>query len=141
LLTSQGPIEIEIDGTLAPWHAAVIRELSQRGYYNGLRFHRFVGNFVVQGGDPTGTGWGGPGFVVPSEVGSLLDGANQQFASGAVGFADAGKDTGGSQFFVMHARAPHLEGRYTVVGRVTAGLAAAMRLNVSDTVQKAEILQ
>ena len=141
LQTSRGPIEIEIDGTLAPWHAAVIRDLSQRGYYNGLRFHRFVGNFVVQGGDPTGTGWGGPGFVVPSEVGSLLDGANQQFASGAVGFADAGKDTGGSQFFVMHARAPHLEGRYTVVGRVTAGLEAVMRLNVGDTVQKAEILQ
>ncbi len=141
LQTSRGPIEIEIDGTLAPWHAAVIRDLSQRGYYNGLRFHRFVGNFVVQGGDPTGTGWGGPGFVVPSEVGSLLDGDNQQFASGAVGFADAGKDTGGSQFFVMHARAPHLEGRYTVVGRVTAGLAAAMELNVGDTVQKAEVLQ
>ncbi len=141
LQTSRGAIEIEINGELAPWHAAVIRNLTQRGFYNGLRFHRFVGNFVVQGGDPTGTGWGGPGFVVPSEVGSLLDGVNQQFSVGAVGFADAGKDTGGSQWFVMHARAPHLEGRYTVLGQVTAGLAAAMQLNVGDTVQTAVILQ
>ena len=141
LQTSRGPVEIEINGALAPWHAAVVRSLTMRGYYNGLRFHRFVGNFVVQGGDPTGTGWGGPGFVVPSEVGSLLDGENQQFTAGAVGFADAGKDTGGSQWFVMHAQAPHLDGRYTVVGRVTAGLAAVMQLNVGDTVQTAEILQ
>ncbi len=138
LETSRGHIEIMIDGELAPWHAAVIRDLTQRGFYDGLRFHRFVGNFVVQGGDPTGTGWGGPGFVVPSEVGSLLDG-DPQFGVGDVGFADAGKDTGGSQWFVMHSRSPHLEGRYTVIGHVTAGLATVMQLNVGDTVERAQL--
>ncbi|HPH68110.1 MAG TPA: peptidylprolyl isomerase [Kofleriaceae bacterium] len=139
LETSRGRIDIMIDGELAPWHAAVIRDLTERGFYNGLRFHRFVGNFVVQGGDPTGTGWGGPGFVVPSEVGSLLDG-DPQFGVGSVGFADAGKDTGGSQWFVMHSRAPHLEGRYTVIGHLTAGVNTAMQLNVGDTVQRARLL-
>lgn len=139
LETSRGRIDIMIDGELAPWHAAVIRDLTERGFYNGLRFHRFVGNFVVQGGDPTGTGWGGPGFVVPSEVGSLLDG-DPQFGVGSVGFADAGKDTGGSQWFVMHSRAPHLEGRYTVIGHLTAGVNTAMQLNVGDTVQRARLM-
>ncbi|WP_293251916.1 peptidylprolyl isomerase [Nannocystis sp.] len=112
LSTEVGDLEIDLDPTAAPWAVAEIVALTRRGYYDGLRFHRDVPGFVLQGGDPDGNGWGGPGFVLPSEPG------DHAFDRGAVGIADAGKDTGGSQFFFMHARAPHLEGRYTWIGRL-----------------------
>ena len=108
--------------------------LTRAGFYDGLTFHRVVPGYVVQGGDPTATGWGGPGFNLPSEPG---EGA---FARGAVGIADAGKDTGGSQFFIMHARAPHLDGRYTRIGEVRDGLDAAMALVVGDRILAAEVV-
>jgi cyclophilin family peptidyl-prolyl cis-trans isomerase/HEAT repeat protein len=138
IITTRGTIDILLDGQLAPWHVAVISSLTKRRFYNGLRFHRFVGNFVVQGGDPTGTGWGGPGFVVPSEVSSILD-ANATFTQGAIGFADAGKDTGGSQWFAMHSRSPHLDSRYTQVGHIITGLDVAMSLSVGDKIVTATI--
>ncbi len=110
LTTEYGPLRVELDPTTAPWAVAMIVALSRRGFYDGLGFHRDVPGFVLQGGDPEGTGWGGPGFGLPSEPSS------HPFARGAVGIADAGKDTGGSQFFFMHERAPHLDARYTWVG-------------------------
>lgn len=133
LTTTRGVVDIELDPTDAPWHVAAVVALTRRGFYDGLTFHRVVPGFVVQGGDPDGTGWGGPGFNLPSEPGE------GRFDAGAVGIADAGKDTGGSQFFVMHARAPHLEGRYTRIGRVTAGLDTALALVVGDAIVRAEL--
>jgi len=131
--TSRGRILIALEPDAAPWHVAAIVALTRLGFYDGLLFHRVVPGFVVQGGDPTGSGWGGPGFTLPSEPG---DG---RFERGAVGIADAGKDTGGSQWFVMHARAPHLDGRYTRIGRVVAGQAAVEALVVGDRIVRATV--
>jgi cyclophilin family peptidyl-prolyl cis-trans isomerase len=116
---------------------AAIVSLTQRHFYDGLEFHRVVPNFVVQGGDPTQTGSGGPGFALPAEPGSRLDG--DSYKAGAVGFADAGKDSGGSQWFAMHSRAPHLEGRYTRVGQVVSGHDVVARLLVGDRVVTAQV--
>ncbi len=135
--TSAGEVVIVLDADAAPWHVAAIIDLTRRGFYDGLPFHRVVPNFVVQGGDPTGTGWGGPGFTLPAEPGSRLDG--DDYRRGAIGIADAGKDTGGSQWFVMHARAPHLEGRYTRIGRVVQGDEVIDRLLIGDRIIKATI--
>ncbi|MEZ4360726.1 MAG: peptidylprolyl isomerase [Kofleriaceae bacterium] len=135
--TTHGDVVIQLAGTVAPWHVATIVMLTQRGFYDGLEFHRVVPNFVVQGGDPTQSGSGGPGFALPAEPGSRVDG--DLYDVGAVGFADAGKDTGGSQWFVMHSRAPHLEGRYTRVGQVIEGQDVIDRLLVGDRVVRARV--
>lgn len=138
LTTTQGDLVIALDSKVAPWHVAAIQELTARGFYDGLLFHRVVPNFVVQGGDPTGTGWGGPGFTLPAEPGSLLEG-DVHYDVGAVGVADAGKDSGGSQWFVMHGPAPHLEGRYTRVGQVVEGADVLDRLLIGDRIVRARI--
>ncbi|MGE0547242.1 MAG: peptidylprolyl isomerase [Kofleriaceae bacterium] len=130
--TTQGLIEIMLDPDAAPWAVAAIAALTQRGFYDGLEFHRVVPNFVVQGGDPTMSGWGGPEFALPGEPGG-------QFIQGAVGIADAGRDSGGSQWFVMHSDAPMLDGRYTNIGSVTRGQPVADALVIGDKVVKATV--
>jgi cyclophilin family peptidyl-prolyl cis-trans isomerase len=135
--TSRGRVSIALAPEVAPWHVAAIVGLTRRGFYDGLVFHRVVPDFVVQGGDPTGTGWGGPGFTLPAEPATRADGAD--FATGAVGIADAGKDSGGSQWFAMHSRAPHLEGRYTRIGEVTAGQDVIDALVIGDRIVSATV--
>jgi cyclophilin family peptidyl-prolyl cis-trans isomerase/HEAT repeat protein len=132
--TSRGALVIALRPDVAPWHVAAITGLSNKGFYDGLIFHRVVPGFVTQGGDPTGTGWGGPDFVLPPEPSS---GA---YDRGVVGIADAGPGTGGSQWFVTHARAPHLEGRYTIVGEVVSGIEVVDRLTVGDRIVSARVL-
>jgi cyclophilin family peptidyl-prolyl cis-trans isomerase len=127
LSTTRGDIVIALRPDVAPWNVATIVTLARRGFYDGTELHRVVPGFVVQGGDPTGSGTGGPGFVVPAEPT-----AGDHFMRGAVGIADAGPDSGSSQFFIMHARAPHLDGRYTYIGDVIAGQTAADSLLVGD---------
>ncbi|MBL9107602.1 MAG: peptidylprolyl isomerase [Myxococcales bacterium] len=134
LTSERGVIDVHLDPDAAPWHVAAIVALTRAGFYDGLTFHRVVPGFVVQGGDPEGTGWGGPGFTLPSEPGAA------RFTRGAVGVADAGKDTGGSQFFFMQARAPHLEGRFTRIGEVAGGIDVVDALLVGDKILRAEIL-
>ena len=90
--------------------------LAEKGFYDGLTFHRVVPDFVVQGGDPRGDGDGGPGFTVPCEV------SPRHYRRGTVGMALSGKDTGGSQIFIALSPQPHLEGRYTVIGEVVEGM-------------------
>ena len=137
LTTSKGEIAIALRPDVAPWAVATIVMLTKRGYYDGLEFHRVVPNFVVQGGDPTESGWGGPGFMIPAEPGSVLDGPG--FVAGGVGIADAGRDSGGSQWFVMHSRAAHLDGRYTWIGSVISGGKSADALLIGDEVAKASV--
>jgi cyclophilin family peptidyl-prolyl cis-trans isomerase len=127
-------IVIELDGDAAPWHVATFANLANKGFYDTLLFHRVVPDFVVQGGDPTGTGWGGPGFTLPAEP------SNARYDRGVVGVADAGKDTGGSQWFAMHSRAPHLEGRYTVIGRIVEGEEHVDELLVGDRIVKSSVV-
>lgn len=136
LATTRGAIEIELRPDSAPWAVATIVALTRKGFYDGLELHRVVPDFVVQGGDPTQSGWGGPGFAIPAEPAT---GDLPGFATGGVGIADAGRDSGGSQWFVMHGRAPHLDGRYTWVGRVVAGQDAADALLIGDRVIKATV--
>ena len=136
--TTRGRIVIALEPDLAPWHVAAIIDLTRRRFYDGLTWHRVVPGFVIQGGDPTGTGSGGPGYTLPAEPGSRLGGAT--FAAGAVGIADAGKDTGGSQWFVMQARAPHLEGRYTRIGHVVSGQDVVDAIQVGDRITTATVV-
>jgi cyclophilin family peptidyl-prolyl cis-trans isomerase/HEAT repeat protein len=137
--TSRGTVVIALEPELAPWHVAAIASLTGRGFYDGLVFHRVVPGFVVQGGDPAGAGWGGPGFSLPSEPAGGQAAGGGGFERGAVGIADAGRDSGGSQWFVMHGHAPHLEGRYTRIGRVESGMEAVDALVVGDTIVRATV--
>ena len=97
-------------------------------------FHRVVPNFVVQGGDPRGDGWGGPGYALRTEISTL------HFEAGSLGMASAGKDTEGSQFFITHSPQPHLDGRYTVFGKVVAGMEIVEGLQIGDGILAVEIL-
>jgi len=125
-LTPRGEFVIALDGRIAPNTVAAFLDLVERGFYDGLTFHRVVPDFVVQGGDPTGTGWGGPGYTIRSEW------SDRPYRRGTVGIAHDGKDTGGSQFFVALSDQPHLEGRYTVFGEVVKGLDVCERLLPGD---------
>ncbi|MGE5184405.1 MAG: peptidylprolyl isomerase [Acidobacteriota bacterium] len=132
LTTTRGEIAIELHPDVAPWNVAAIVALARRGFYDHTEFHRVVPDFVVQGGDPTASGTGGPGFTLPAEPAIAEDGPG--FTTGAVGIADAGRDSGGSQFFIMHAPAPHLDGRYTWIGNVEKGQDVADALLIGDQI-------
>ncbi len=137
VVTTRGEIVIALAPDVAPWAVATIVALTRKGFYDGIEFHRVVPNFVVQGGDPTMSGWGGPGFTLPSEPSSSADGPG--FVRGGVGIADAGRDSGGSQWFIMHSRAAHLDGRYTWIGSVASGQTIADALVIGDKIVRATI--
>ena len=126
-VTDRGDFVIALDGQVAPNTCATFLALVREGFYEGLDYHRVVPDFVIQGGDPAGTGWGGPGFAIRSEWSRL------PYARGTVGIAHSGKDTGGSQFFVALSPQPHLNGRYTVFGKVVAGMEVAESVQQGDT--------
>ncbi|MBD3405432.1 MAG: peptidylprolyl isomerase [Candidatus Lokiarchaeota archaeon] len=113
--------------------------LAQSGYYDGLTFHRVVDDFVVQGGDPTGTGRGGPGYAIPCET----RGHRQKHKVGALSMAHAGRDTGGSQFFIVlsEKNTKHLDGRHTVFGQVTEGLDVIPKIKQGDKMTKVTVLE
>ena len=134
IITSAGTMTITFEGP-APWNQAVVASLAAEGFYDGLTFHRVVPGFVVQGGDPRGDGYGGPGFLVPCEW------SNQHYERGVVGMALAGKDTGGSQFFIAQAREPRLDARYTILGRVTEGLDVLDALLPHDRMIEVELVR
>jgi cyclophilin family peptidyl-prolyl cis-trans isomerase/HEAT repeat protein len=124
-----GGFTLQLDPEEAPLAAWNFWQLASRRYYDGLVVHRVVPNFVVQDGDPRGDGWGGPGYAIRDEYGSA------HFASGALGMASDGKDTAGSQWFVTISAQPHLDGRYTVFGRVGLRFAEVVtRLEPGDRV-------
>lgn len=135
--TTRGDLVIVLHPDVAPWAVATIVALTRKGFYDGLAFHRVVPDFVVQGGDPTESGSGGPGFAIPAEPAALGDGTG--YRTGGVGIADAGRDSGGSQWFVMHSRAPHLDGRYTWFGTVESGQNSADALLIGDRIVRAAI--
>ena len=115
LETDRGTLDIELLPAEAPITVAAFLDLVNRRYFDGLRWHRVVPNFVVQDGDPRGDGWGGPGFSIRDEVNSV------RYEVGTVGMALSGPNTGGSQYFITHSAQPHLDGIYTVFGRVVGG--------------------
>lgn len=109
-------------------------KLAEKGFYNGLTFHRVIPNFVVQGGCPDGTGAGGPGYSIDCE----LDGENQYHDRGVLSMAHAGRNTGGSQFFICHSRTntAHLDRNHTVFGKVVDGLEVIDEIRQGDTMDK-----
>jgi cyclophilin family peptidyl-prolyl cis-trans isomerase len=118
ITTSKGPVVVELFEDEAPNTVANFISLVEKGFYDGTPFHRVIGGFMAQGGDPTGTGSGGPGHVIDCEC--ELPGARKHFL-GSLSMAHAGKNTGGSQFFLTFRPTEHLDGRHTVFGRVIEG--------------------
>ncbi len=131
--TARGTVEIELSILDAPLTVDNFITLARKGYFNGLPLHRVVPNFVIQDGDPRGDGSGGPGYSIRDEL------HDQTYARGTVGMALAGPDTGGSQWFITHSAQPHLDGRYTIFGRVTAGIEVVDALQVGETVTRIRI--
>jgi peptidyl-prolyl cis-trans isomerase B (cyclophilin B) len=126
--TNQGTIELELFDEAAPKTVDNFRKLAQDGFYNGVIFHRVIPDFMIQTGDPTGTGTGGPGYQFEDEFN------DHRVERGALAMANAGPDTNGSQFFIVTADAcPWLDGKHTVFGKVTSGMDVADAISNVDT--------
>jgi peptidyl-prolyl cis-trans isomerase B (cyclophilin B) len=128
-------VEFDLFPNEAPGTVENFTKLAKEGFYDGLTFHRVIPGFVSQGGCPNGTGTGGPGYTIPCET----EGNPHKHEAGSLSMAHAGKDTGGSQFFIVHEPQPHLNGVHTVFGKVTSGLETARNLRNGDVMQKVVI--
>ena len=117
-------MELELYDEEAPGTVANFEKLANDGFYDGLTFHRVIPGFVSQGGCPKGTGTGGPGYTIKCET----EGNPHKHVRGSLSMAHAGKDTGGSQFFIVHDPQPHLDGKHTVFGKVTSGVENALEM-------------
>ena len=126
--TNQGTIELELFDEAAPKTVENFRKLAQDGFYDGVIFHRVIPDFMIQTGDPTGTGTGGPGYQFEDEFN------DHRVERGALAMANAGPNTNGSQFFIVTADAcPWLDGKHTVFGKVTSGMDVADAISNVDT--------
>jgi peptidyl-prolyl cis-trans isomerase B (cyclophilin B) len=137
--TEKGTMTIEFFEEDAPGTVDNFVSLSERGFYDGLTFHRVIPDFVVQGGCPKGDGTGGPGYSIDCE----LDGDNQYHDRGVLSMAHAGRDTGGSQFFICHSRknTAHLDGNHTVFGKVVEGLEVIDEIAQGDKIKSVTITE
>ena len=133
--TAAGVIELELFPQEAPLTVLNFLTLAERGYFNNGRWHRVVPNFVLQDGDPRGDGSGGPGFAIRDEINRL------RYDRGTLGMALSGPDTGGSQWFITHAPQPHLDGGYTIFGRVVDGMDVADRVVQDDPILSIEVVR
>jgi len=126
--TSKGTIEIELFDEDAPKTVENFRKLSADGFYDGVMFHRIIPDFMIQGGDPDGTGTGGPGYTFEDEFN------DHKIVRGALAMANAGPNTNGSQFFLVTvAEAPWLDGKHTVFGRITGGMDVVDAIEAMET--------
>jgi len=128
-------ILIELFPEAAPGTVANFEKLANEGFYDGLTFHRVIPGFVSQGGCPYGNGMGGPGYTIRCET----EGNPHRHIPGAVSMAHAGKDTGGSQFFICHEAQPHLDGVHTVFGQVTEGLETVKNMKPGDRMKEVRV--
>jgi cyclophilin family peptidyl-prolyl cis-trans isomerase len=133
ITTDRGEFELELYFDTAPLTVMNFIDLAERDFYNDVIFHRVIANFVAQGGDPEGTGWGGPGYLIRCEY------SPRPYLRGTVGIATSGKDTGGSQFFIALSPLPHLEGRYTVFGQVLSGMEVVDQIVIGDSIRDIRI--
>lgn len=134
--TSKGDIEITLFASKAPVTVANFLNLAEKKYYNGLLFHRVIAGFMIQGGDPTGTGAGGPGYKFEDEFVPAL----RFDREGILAMANSGPRTNGSQFFITHGATPHLNDRHTIFGAVTKGQDVVMATKQGDMIRSIEIL-
>ena len=137
IYTNKGAMKVDLYDYEAPKTVENFVKLAQKGFYNNLRWHRVIPNFVIQGGCPKGDGTGGPGYTIPCET----TGEKQYHDRGVLSMAHAGKNTGGSQFFVCHSRqnTAHLDGNHTCFGRVIEGLDVLDSINQGDSIERIEI--
>lgn len=138
LHTSKGVLKINFFEKDAPKTVKNFTDLAEKGFYDGLTFHRVIPDFVIQGGCPEGTGAGGPGYSIDCE----LDGDNQVHDRGVLSMAHAGRNTGGSQFFICHSRqnTQHLDRNHTVFGKVYEGLDIIDTISEGDLIEKIMIV-
>ncbi|MAS52751.1 MAG: peptidyl-prolyl cis-trans isomerase [Flavobacteriales bacterium] len=134
IITEKGTMKVEFYEKDAPKTVDNFVKLSKDGFYDGLTFHRVLPDFVIQGGCPQGTGIGGPGYQIKCE----LDGENQFHDKGVLSMAHAGRDTGGSQFFICHSRnnTAHLDRNHTCFGKVIEGLEVIDNIRQGDEIEK-----
>ena len=131
--TDKGDIELTLFDKEAPNTVSNFEKLAKSGYYDGLTFHRVIPDFVIQGGCPKGDGTGGPGYTIDCEINPHKHG------TGALSMAHAGKDTGGSQFFITHSPQPHLDGVHTVFGKVVKGMDVVNTITPGDVMRKVTV--
>jgi peptidyl-prolyl cis-trans isomerase B (cyclophilin B) len=135
--TSRGNIVLELYPTYAPKTVNNFVFLARQGFYDGLTFHRVIANFMIQGGDPTGTGRGDPGYKFEDEVRNNP----LKHETGVISMANAGANTNGSQFFITHLPQPHLNGKHTVFGKVIEGQDVVNAIQQGDVMQKVTIAE
>lgn len=135
--TSRGTIELDLFPQYAPKTVNNFVFLAREGYYDGIKFHRVISNFMIQGGDPTGTGTGGPGYKFQDE----FAGNPLKHETGSLSMANAGANTNGSQFFITHSAQPHLNGKHTVFGKVTGGQDVVNAIRQGDAITKVTITE
>lgn len=134
LQTDKGNIVLELAEDDAPNTVANFISLAEKGFYDGLAFHRVIPDFMVQGGCPLGTGTGGPGYVIADECGP-----RQRHTRGVISMANAGPNTGGSQFFITHVPCPHLDGKHAVFGKVVSGMEVVDQIAKGDKIVKVTV--
>lgn len=133
--TNRGDIVLELYPEYAPKTVNNFAFLAGEGFYDGVSFHRVISDFMIQGGDPTGTGRGGPGYRFEDE----FAGNPLRHERGVISMANAGPGTNGSQFFITHGPQPHLDGRHTVFGKVTSGLDVVDSIRQGDVMEKVTV--
>jgi peptidyl-prolyl cis-trans isomerase B (cyclophilin B) len=133
--TSKGNIEVQLETEKAPLTCANFVNLVQRGFYDGLSFHRVIANFMIQGGDPLGNGTGGPGYKFRDEFHPDL----KHDGPGILSMANSGPNSNGSQFFITHVKTPWLDGKHSVFGRVTSGQDVVDSIHQGDKINKVTI--
>ncbi len=131
LHTDKGDIDATIFASKVPVTSANFLNLAKRGYDDGITFHRVIANFMIQGGDPTGTGSGGPGYKFADEIDRTL----KHTKAGIFSMANAGPNTNGSQFFITHGPTPHLDGKHSVFGEVTQGQDVVNKIAKGDKIK------
>ena len=135
ITTHEGTIVVNLDFKAAPNTVANFVDLANKGFYNGLMFHRVINGFMIQGGDPEGNGQGGPGYTIDNEQNDLKHDA------GVISMANRGPDTGGSQFFITQMPQPHLDGKHTVFGKVFSGMDVVCRIEPYDPILNITIVE
>ena len=135
--TSKGLIELEFYPQHAPTTVNTFVFLARNGFYDGVSFHRVISDFMIQGGDPTGTGRGGPGYTFQDEV----EGNTLTHERGGISMANAGPNTNGSQFFITHSSQAHLNGKHTVFGKVVKGHEVVDAIREGDKMERVEITE
>lgn len=135
--TTRGTIELELYPEYAPKTVNNFVFLAREGYYDGVSFHRVISDFMIQGGDPTGTGRGGPGYKFEDE----FAGNPLKHDTGVISMANAGPGTNGSQFFITHSPQAHLNGKHTVFGKVTSGQDVVDRIRQGDKIVKVVVAE